>query len=306
MVGISFLGKKVIFAQHRDENDSAIIQMIGQIDLPVTPDIEYVKKSEFVLDMTELFGKIKNVLRFPDRQFVSVSIPSDWLHYYVTTVEKELDSSVKREFLHWEFHERLGEPGTALKSKHYSIGFNNQKEHILTIGYPKNMLSIFRQVTEKIHFSLKVVDIDVLSVLSCVPNYKNKYYICRLTEQTLSLIEVFGNDFKMFLHYRRPGQSHSLKFVRGTTNSKYATKLQEKLEGLLQGKAVFNETFWFYGSNIPESIQSLIQSEKNYNLITPFYGFDIRSGNARSLSLLDACQYAEAIGIIRQGILSLT
>lgn len=300
MVGISFLGKKVLFAQHRDENGEEVIQIVGQIELPSFPDLEYIRRSNFRLDMVELFGKIKNVVRFPDRQSASLSIPSNWLHYYLINLEPGLVVEMKREFLQWEFHQRAGSAGESLKPKFYTVHSANQKEQVLTVGVPADLLDIFVQVADRVHFTLKIVDIDILSALRSLPELDKKQIVCKYTPQTITITEAYDGDIAAVAQFLRKADD-TVQYLRGTTSEKYARMLQDKVQRLTKPNSSVDEPFWVYGSDIPNSVQSRVQSSENINIIHPFYGFNVLSGAAKSMSLLEACEFSEVTGVIRQG-----
>ncbi|MBD3274745.1 MAG: hypothetical protein GF372_05505 [Candidatus Marinimicrobia bacterium] len=300
MVGISFLGKKVLFAQHRDENGEEILQIVGQIELSSFPDLEYIRRSDFRLDMVELFGKIKNVVRFPDRQSASLSIPSNWLHYYLINLEPGLDTEMKREFLTWEFHQRIGSTGESLKPKFYRIQSTDEKEQVLTVGVPAELLDIFVEVADRVHFTLKIVDIDILSALRALPELDKKQFVCKYTSQTITITEAYDGDIAAVAQFLRKSDD-MLQYSRGTTNDKYARILQDKLERLNNPDKSVDEPFWVYGNAVPTSVQSRVQSSEKINIIHPFYGFNVLSGAAKSMSLLEACEFSEVTGVIRQG-----
>lgn len=300
MVGISFLGKKVLFAQHRDEHGEEVLQIVGQIELPSFPDLEYIRRSNFRLDMVELFGKIKNVVRFPDRQSASLSIPSSWLHYYLINLEPGLEVEMKREFLTWEFRQRTGTAGQSLKPKFYTIHSTDGKEQVLTVGVPTDLLDIFVEVSDRVHFTLKIVDIDILSALRALPELNKKQFVCKYTSQTVTITEAYDGDIAAVAQFLRKTDD-TLQYMRGTTSDKYATILLDKLQRLNDQDKSVDEPFWVYGNALPASVQSRVQSSEKINIIHPFYGFTVLSGAAKGMSLLEACEFSEVTGVIRQG-----
>ncbi len=302
MVGISFLGKKVLFAQQIDRDKEKVIEIVGQIDLPSFPDLAYIHRSNFRMDMIELFGKIKNVLRFPDRQAASISVPSDWAHMYFTTVEANLTPEEKRAFLHWDFVQRFAETNHNFQPKFYSVGISGEYEKILNIALPVELLDILLHVTKQVHFSLELVDIDMLTALLSIPRLEKKQFICKFTPFTIQVAEAYDKDFKAMVMFSKSSDTEELDYIRGTVGVKYADILRNKLCELLDARKSSDDNFWVYGTEIPHQVQSLLQSTETVNIVHPFYGFEIQSGAANNMSILEASEYTEVTGVIRHGI----
>jgi hypothetical protein len=207
---------------------------------------------------------------------------------------------MKREFLTWEFHQRTGTTGESLKPKFYRLHSTNGKEQFLTVGVPADLLDIFVEVADRVHFTLKIVDIDILSALRALPELDKKQFVCKYTSQIITVTEAYDGDIAAVAQFLRKPDDR-LQYSRGSTNDKYASILQDKLERVTNPDKSVDEPFWVYGTEVPKSVQSRVQSSEKINIIHPFYGFTVLSGAAKSMSLLEACEFSEVTGVIRQG-----
>lgn len=298
MVGISFLGNKVVFAQGKRDNNGITIEHIGEIEshgLPVSITKQW--NSTFQSELKTLFRQIQQNLVFPDHTF-HIILPSDWVHYYFLPVDPALNKPEKKAFLEWESNRRLGQFAQALDFSYLLSHEISAENSALTTIYPKGMLSLLTNTAENLDIQLETVELDHFVGWSNLPIIEEQQYLCKFTRNTVTISEHKGAIFGGTGIFASDPTNRSYRYVRGSIDNAQAKQYQQILRNLLTGSQPIYDNCWIYGSDIPTVVRQLTRKTDRVQLIRPLSDWSTIS---KKTDLEHESQYTEVVGTIRSG-----
>ncbi len=298
MVGISFLGNTVVFAQGKRDNNGITIEHIGRMESRGLPSSIADKwDSALKSELETLFRKIQQQLVFPDPTFHLI-LPSEWVHYYFLPVDPDLSTEERKAFLEWEARRRVGQFSQDLEFRFLTSHNISAENTALTTVYPQGMLSLFKRIANDLDIQLETVELDHFVGWSNLPIIEDRQYLCKFTWDTVSISEHKGVVFEGTGIFASDSTKRSYRYLRGSIDNAQAKHYQQILRSrsLLIGHQPKYDSIWIYGSGIPANVLRLIQETETLHLIRPLSNWN----TVADRSDLDyESQYTEVVGAIR-------
>jgi hypothetical protein len=294
------------FAQVSDDVKLLSIKSVIDKLLPLQLAPSQLYTSDSRKTFKNIFTTIKEEIPEPEGGLF-LSIPSNWVDFFVSKVDKDIQEASVEKILDWNIKTRLGDLVEHKFIQHYPLSENvdTSTRSYLTVSYFKEFGNILNDAAEYAGFRIKLLDVNIFNAANAIKKLQStadykRWGIWLVGNNYHNLLVIDSDEFYQFFGLNINDQLDV--FVDRYTFLNFdSDEMISELNSILKGsqkELKSLEQLYFYAYENSKIFDLLLRSDiKNLKTIDPFEFYRPAKSSIENQNAPKAnCQFLDVLG----------